>query len=359
MPIIKFDYNESINGKKNARIGQLATKLSAIIEESSANMNDQHKLTSLLYKEATSDSATETLVIEDGYGLMSPTVAGNAPKTDKTTEIGQKVFMHIPFGKHIFFTEQMIEDSKGRLSPAMSVKAKELPRAYYNTKETIAQLGYINAENDSMVFDGAKIDLTTYDGKPLFSAEHTYGHPKGHAFGTQSNLFYVVNADPSAGDIAEYLAQLAVAGRQMLNANGDPQGFNFDTLILPGGVRSATLQSRARSAIGSQYFPGTPNNDINTQNSQWNLGIMPLWDRAATDDALELIVISQEAKDQMKSMWYNRRNLTVNVWKDDLTGNLNYRGSTRFGLGHADYKHAIKLKIFKTAPANTSGMTAL
>ena len=359
MPIIKFDYNESINGKKEARIGQLATKLSAIIEESSANMNDQHKLTGLLYKEAPSDSATETIVVEDGYGLMSPTVAGNRPKTDKTTEIGKKVFMHVPFGKHIFFTEQMIEDAKGRLNPAMSVKAQELPRAYYNTKETIAQLGYINAEKESMIFDGAEIDLTTYDGKPLFCNEHTYGHPDGHAFGTQSNLFYVVDSNPTAGAIAEYLAQLAVAGRQMLNANGDPQGFNFDTLIVPGGMRSAKLQSQARAAIGSQYFPGSANNDINTQACQWNLGIMPLWDRASTDAPLELMVLSQDAKDQMKSMWYNRRALKVNVWIDEFTGNLNYRSSTRFGFGHADYKHALKLKIFADESADTTGMTAL
>ena len=73
MPTIKFDYNKLINGEKDSRLGRLATKLSAVIEESSADIQDQFKLVPLLYNVSTSDSSAETLVIEDGYGLMNPT----------------------------------------------------------------------------------------------------------------------------------------------------------------------------------------------------------------------------------------------------------------------------------------------
>ena len=359
MPIIKFDYNKLINGDKDSRLGRLATKLSAVIEESSADINDQFKLVPLLYSESTSDSSAETIVVEDGYGLMSPTYDGNRPKTDKTTEIGKKVVMHIPYTKHIFFTKQMLDDAKGRLRPDMAVKAKELPRSYYQTREIVGQLGYVNAEEASMVFDGAEIDLTTYDGKPLFSASHTYGKEGAHAFGTQSNLFYVVNPDVTSGDIAEYLSQLAINVRQMKNANGMPQGFAADSIFVPGGVMSAKVQTLTRQALGSQFSPSNANNDINTQYGQYSLNIMPMWDRASKEDAMELMVMSQDSKNQMRSMFYDRTSLSVRAWEDDMTRNLNFSAYSRFGFGHADYKHVVKLKIFKEAPADTSNITLL
>lgn len=359
MPTIKFDYNKLINGEKDSRLGRLATKLSAVIEESSADINDQFKLVPLLYEESTSDSSAETIVVEDGYGLMSPTYDGNRPKTDKTTEIGKKVVMHIPYTKHIFFTKQMIDDAKGRLRPDMAVKAKELPRSYYQTREIVGQLGYINAENESMVFDGAEIDLTTYDGKPLFSAHHTYGKDGAHAYGEQSNLFYVVNPDVTSGDIAEYLAQLAINVRQMKNANGMPMGYAADSIFVPGGVMSAQVQTLARQALGSQFSPSNGNNDINTQYGQYSLNIMPMWDRASKDDAMEIMMMSQDSKSQMRSMFYDRTALSVKAWEDDMTRNLNFSAYSRFGFGHADYKHVVKLKIFKTDPADKSNMTLL
>lgn len=359
MPTIKFDYNKLINGEKDSRLGRLATKLSAVIEESSADISDQFKLIPLLYEESTSDSSAETIVVEDGYGLMDPTYDGNRPKTDKTTEIGKKVVMHIPYTKHIFFTKQMIDDAKGRLRPDMSVKAKELPRSYYQTREVVGQLGYIDGEKEFTEFNGAKIDLTTYDGKPLFSANHTYGKEGAHAFGTQSNLFYVVNPDVNSGNIAEYLAQLAINVRQMKNANGMPMGYAADSIFIPGGVMSAQIQTLARQALGSQFSPSNGNNDINTQYGQFSLNIMPLWDRASKDDAMEIMVMSQDSKSQMRSMFYDRTALSVNAWVDDMTRNLNFSAYSRFGFGHADYKHVVKLKIFKTAPEDTSNMTAL
>ena len=359
MPTIHFDYNKLINGNKDSRIGKLATKLSAVIEESSADIQDQFKLVPLLYNESTSDSSAETLVIEDGYGLMSPTYDGNRPKTDRTTEIGKKVIMHIPFTKHVFFTKQMIDDARGSLRPDMSIKAKELPRAYYQTRETVGQLGYINGEQSEMVFDGAKIDLTTYDGMPLFSATHRYGASDGHASGTQSNLFYVVNENPTAGDMAEYLAQLAINVRQMKNANGLPMGFAADSIFIPGGIQSAKIQTITRQALGTQYAPASGDNTVNTQYGQFSLNIMPLWDRASKDDAMEIMVMSQASKEQLRSMFYDRTALSINAWEDDMTRSLNFSAYSRFGFGHADYKHVVKLKIFKSAPSDTSGLTAL
>lgn len=352
MPTIKFDYNQLINGNKDARLGRLATKLSAVIEESSADISDQFKLVPLLYSESTSDSSAETIIVEDGLGLMSPTYDGNRPKTDKTTQIGKKVIMHIPFTKHIFFTKQMIDDARGRLRPDMGIKAKDLPRSYYQTREILGQLGYVNGEQASFTYEGAEIDLTTYDGMPLFSAAHKYGAEGAHANGTQSNLFYtVMNFDGlTSGHIAEYISQLAINVRQMKNANGMPQGFAADSIFIPGGIQSGKIQTLARQALGSQFAPGSANNDANTQYGQLSLNIMPLWDRADKDAPIEIMVMSQDSKEQMRSMFYDRTSLEVKAWEDEMTRNLNFSAYSRFGFGHADYKHVVKLKIYKTDP---------
>ena len=343
MPNVKITYNQSINGAKDTRIKGLVSLVSALIEESTQNLDKKKSAIPFLFNEKKSDKHTEYIAIEDGYDLMDPTFDGDRPKTDKTAPVGEKKISHINFTKHIMFTEQMMEDAYYQLDPSIEVKAKSLPDSYFKTREKIAQLAYIEGENANFDYRGEKIDLTTYDKMPLFSKNHTYGSEDGHAFGTQSNLFYVV-ADKEkldAGQIAEWLAQMAAEINQMKNANGEAQDFEADTLFVPRGVQTTKFVDKVRRAIGSDYFPGTGDNDINTQAGQWNFVPLSLW----KPDEPEIMVMSQDAKKMMKSMLYDRITLGVNAWTDEMTGNLNYRARTRFGLGHVDYKHVAKLII--------------
>lgn len=358
MPKVKITYNQSINGNKDVRLKGLVPLVSAVIEESTEKLDQKKSVIPFLFNEKKSDKHTENIAIEDGYDLMDPTFDGDRPKTDKTTFIGEKKISHINFTKHIMFTEQMMEDAYYRLDPSIEVKAKSLPDSYFKTREKIAQMAYIEGEKDEFIFRGEAIDLTTYDGKPLFSGVHTFGTPGGKAFGEQSNLFYVV-ADKDkldAGQIAEWLSQMAANINQMKNANGEAQDFDADTLFVPRGVKTTAFVDKVRRAIGSDYFPGTANNDINTQSGQWNFVPLSHWDPTAP----ELIVMSQDAKKMMKSMFYNRVTLGVKAWTDDMTGNLNYRARTRFGLGHVDYKHVGKLIVVADKAAGEArGATAL
>lgn len=346
MPNVKITYNQSINGVKDTRIKGLVPLVSALIEESTQSLDKKNSVIPYLFNEKKSDKHTEYIAIEDGYDLMDPTFDGDRPKTDKTAPVGEKKISHINFTKHIMFTEQMMEDAYYQLDPSIEVKAKSLPDSYFKTREKIAQMAYINAESKEMDYRGEKIDLTTYDGEALFSKNHKYGAKDGHAFGEQSNLFYVKvkdihNIDP--GFIAECLSEMAARINQMKNANGEAQDFDADTLFVPRGVQTTLFVDKVRRAIGSDYFPGgtAALNDINTQAGQWNFVPLSLW----KPDAPEIMVMSQDAKKMMKSMFYNRITLGVNAWHDDMTGNLNYRARTRFGLGHVDYKHVAKLKF--------------
>jgi hypothetical protein len=354
MADIKFTYNQSINGIKDARVKGLTAEVSALIEESVRN-GGKDSMIPKLFLERTSDKAVETVAIEDSLGYMQPTVDGDKPETDKTNQIGTKSVSHVIYTKDVVLTRSMIDDARAKMDPSIELKARSIPDSYFDTRELVAQNAFINGTDTSWRFGKAKMDLTTYDGKALFATDHEYGDPDvGHAYGTQSNLFYVnLGADYNAGNIAELLATGAAAIDQMKNANGVAQGFKADTIFVPSNLGTTKLRQMVQRATGSEYFPGTDYNDINTQHGQWTVCPLRFWD-AAED---EIIIMSQDAKNrQMKSMFFNRVALDVDVYRDPGTRSLHWNAYTRFSTVHVDYKHCIRIKI---NPKSTDGLTEL
>lgn len=353
--IVNFDYNKIINGEKDHRIGKWCTKLSAVIEDTVRN-TDGDELIKLLYNIAPSDSFSESVVLEDGFGNMHAALDGNKPVLDKTNFIGSKEWKHIPYRLQIQYTKQLLEDAGYALKPDMGLKARTLPDTYFKTRQRIAQLAYIKGESEYLDFEGGRTPLTTYDGKPLFSKDHTYGAEGAHANGTQSNLFYVVAPNPSAGDFAEWLNEASIKIRQMKDSNGNAQSFAADTLLIPGGGKGK-YEMMARQAVGSDFFPGGGNNDINTQAGLWNFKVLPDWD--VTGDNFEMIVLSQDAKENLMAMFYDRTGLEISGAYDDDYRLYKFNAFARFSLGFANYRHAVKIKVFKETPSDTSGMTQL
>lgn len=356
MPNAIFNYNVQINGKHEARIKGVIADVSSIIQESLQN-GGKDSVIPKLFVEAKSNRQSEYFSIEDSLGLMKPTIDGDKPKTDKSGEIGNKRISHVIYTLDTMVTQTMMEDSGYGMDLGIERRARDLPESYFATRELLAQKAYTEAEKTGFNFYGAPIDLTTYDGMPLFSASHKYGAPdgEGHAKGTQSNLFYIVESNPNAGFMAEVLAQAAAEINQMKNANGMAQGFIADTIVTSADRRQTKLNTMLRQASGSEYFPGGNNNDINTQYGQWNMFSLNQWET----DAFEFIVMSQKAKAQNKSMFFNRTNLDINVWTENGTRNVHWDSRARWGLGHVDYKHAVKIKVFKEKPGDVSGMTEL
>lgn len=360
---VNFDYNKIINGEKDHRIGKWCTKLRAVIEDTVRNTDDADELIKLLYNVADSDSASESIVLEDGIGLMYATLDGNKPKVDQTNFIGSKEWNHIPYTLQIQYTKQLLEDAHYALKPDMGLKARTLPDTYFKTRAKIAQLGYIEGEKEYLDFNGGRTPLTTYDGKPLFSKNHKYGAEGAHANGTQSNLFYVKKDNPTAGDFAEWYAQAAINIRQMKDSNGNAQNFAGDTILIPGMVLGGGSRGKnemlARQAIGSEFFPGGGNNDINTQAGIWNFKILPDWE-IKEDQPYEMIIMSQGAKENLMSMFFDRTGLEVTGHYDDNYRLYRWNAYARFSLGHANYRHAVKIKVFKsTDEVDTSKYTEL
>ena len=353
MAEVKFTYNQSINGIKDARVKGLTAEVSALIEES-VNNGGKDSMIPKLFLERSSDKPVETVAIEDSLGYMQPTVDGDKPESDKTNQIGTKSVSHVIYTKDVTLTRSMIDDARAKMDPSIELKARSIPNSYFDTRELVAQNSFIKATQGSWRFGKAKMDLTTYDGKALFATDHEYGDPDvGHDHGTQSNLFYVTMENYNAGNIAELLATGAAVIDQMKNANGVAQGFKADTIFVPSSLATTNLRQMVQRATGSEYFPGTDYNDINTQHGQWTVCPLRYWD-AAED---EIIIMSQDAKNrQMKSMFFNRVALDVDVYRDPGTRSLHWNAYTRFSTVHVDYKHCIRIKI---NPERTEGLTQL
>lgn len=357
MPGSIFNYNVQINGRHEARIKGVIADVSSIIEES-LEQGGKDSLIPYLFVESNSNRQSEYISIEDALGTMHPTIDGDKPKTDKRGEIGGKRISHVLYTLDTMVTEIMMEDSDYGMDIATKNSALQLPRSYYNTREIIAQNAYIQGNQNSFKFEGAPIDLTTYDGKALFANDHTYGAEDGHAFGTQSNYFCVKTSSKDAGFMAELLAALSAEIGQMKNANGLPQNFLADTVFVKGDKRHTKLNTAVRQATGSEYFPSSTiaSNAINTQHGQWNYIPMPFWQG---EDA-EIMVMSQTAKDQNKSMFFNRKKLDIDVYTENGTKNVHWSSRARWGLGHVDYKHVVRCKIIgrdDTVPSNMTEIT--
>jgi hypothetical protein len=170
MPNIQFNYNKSINGFKDSRIKGLGTEVSALIEDGMKDSASRKSAISFLFNEVKSNKATERIAVEDGYDLMDPQADGDNAKTDKTNEIGHKDISHVIYTKNVMVTETMMEDAYYSMDPSIELQARAIPDSYWRTRETVAQGAYINGEQKAFKYKGAPIDLTTYDGKPLFSA---------------------------------------------------------------------------------------------------------------------------------------------------------------------------------------------
>ena len=205
----------------------------------------------------------------------------------------------------------------------------------------ICEQAIINATNASTTYAGATLDLTTGDGKPLFSSTHNWGSGETNA-GVQSNYFYgdifckTIDSSRCADEKTFENALYALASkiRNMCDENGDPLGYTADTIILPGN--QPKIETIEKKVCGSYGSLGNNFNDINLHYGNWNIVVLPSWQPMD----LRMMVMSSEANKNLQgNMFFNRVPLTVTNWVDNHTGNYIWNGRCRFGIGFGSYKH--------------------
>jgi len=235
-----------------------------------------------------------------------------------------------------------MEDAQYGIASDAKRRAENFVRAYYKTINKICEAALGGATERKGYFAHTELDLTTGDDIPLFSSMHNWGSANTAKSGIQSNYFwgdifsYGDERLPSTSVFEESLTELTVKLRNMKDENGEPLGYEADTLILPGNMPQ--VEMIARKVCGTPGALGGNYNDINLHYGKWNIVVLPTWQPTRKS----VMVMSSEANKNLSgNMFFNRVPLTVSNWVDHHTGNYIWNGRCRFGVGFGTYKHIL------------------
>ena len=315
--------------------GKIDTPVKMIIEHESDLLKKKGGICDWLFNVEKSSRFGETIIAENEFDVFQYAMEGAGAMSDEMSETSRKFIEHIQFMKEFIISAEMMEDAVYGIAQDAKRRAENFTRAYYKTINKICEAALINATGYTTRFAGAKIDLTSPDGRPLFSS-HTTGENVQYNYYYGDIISKTLNSvrESSTDIFEEALAKLSVAMRNFKDERGDPLGYTADTLILPGN--KPKLETIVKKVCGSDGALGNGYNDINLHYGNWNIVILPNWQ--PSDD--RLMIMSSEANRNLSgNMFFNRVPLTVSSWVDHHTGNYIWNGRCRFGVGFGSYKH--------------------
>ena len=336
-----FIYSKS-SGLNNAAIGKLETPIKMLIEHESNLYKKQGGICKWLFNVEKSNKYGETIVASTGFDTFMATAEGAPGAIDTIEESSRKFIEHIQYTKEFAITAEMMEDANFGIAADAKRRVENFTRAYYKTMDRICEKALSDGDKEETYIAGTKLDLTTSDGCPLFFHEHMWGTARNNGY--QPN-YYKANFCLDEGEqfysterLNRYLFDMSVRLRNMRDDNGDILGYNADTIIIP--CNRPDLEATVKKVCGSEYAPGTANNDINIHYGRWNVIVMPHWET----DYDDMIIMSSDANKTLGgNMFFNRVPLTITNWVENHTGNYIWNGRCRFGVGFGSYKHIVRV----------------
>jgi len=316
----------------HARIGKIASAVCAYIESESDLLAKRGTYADLLYNVQKSNHATEALVSSNEFGTLPIVEEGGKAGTLTMKELRKIIISHHQFLGEFIVTETMIEDSN---FAEMERISRNMVRSYYRTRNKFAEAAILGGLAGSFVFAGKTHSAKAIDGISLFNVGHLYTEDDL----TQSNRFSDVRGsgvDCDAAYLADALTVLASKGRMFKDEVGDPTGYLFDTILIPGG--NGKLEANIKKAVGTFNVPGSSNNDINLQYGLWNIVTLPDW----TSNKNEFILMSSDANRQLSgNVFFDRVPFGVRSTPIIDTASLKSVGRARMGIGFGSYKHIL------------------
>jgi len=314
------------NSGKNDDLWKVTDQvLSAVMMDADSEKNKYDDFVNAVFNVKESKAFGEKTSSITSFATFQEVGEGEVLPLDSIEQGFSKLIEHKTYGKKFACTLEMKED--GRIDD-MKTYASGLVRSYKTTRAGIAS-AFMSAEGTTYTYNGKSYDRTTGDGKALFAQDHPGVKP---GVATQSNVF--TNA---FGSDTVMLNRLKNLGRNFKNQSGFPQGYDYDTIIIPANV--PVLEDLVKRIIKSDLIVGSANNDINTQQGAWKLIIDPLWNAASGSPYI--LMSSQANKDLMGNLLYDRVPLEVRNWVDEDTRDLCWSGRGRVGIGARDWRQVI------------------
>ena len=328
------------SGLHDSKFGKLLDPLHAVIQAESDLLENKIHLVDNLFNVEKSSHYAETYEVGGGLSDFQAVAEGGEPETDGSETTGKKVVENIVFMKRTVTTMTALEDAHMKVSSGMKRSLREFIGRYYITRDRIASAALTNGEKKEIIVNKATVDLTTFDGLPLFHKAHKWGGKK--KTGTQGNLFYLADG-PDAIASVEYMEDLfnEASGRlrNFKDENGEPMGYAADTIRIPGN--RFKLELYLRKLLGSEYAGAIENATVNTQNGRYHLFVDPYWQ----SDVDVIDIMSSAANEAiMGNVFQNRTKLMVETSKDNGF-NLAHIARCRFGVGFANYKHICRVYL--------------
>lgn len=339
-----------VSADQHARIGKISAALGMYVDHESDVLAKDGTYVDLLYAKRNANSAQYAISSRNELGTLSVTEEGDKANNGRIKELRSLIITPWQFMKTFNVTQTMIEDSN---FDEMKTGSQDLVRAYYRTRNRLANLGFIGGLSGNADFGGKNISCVTPDGVSLFNVAHLYTEDNL----TQSNRFSDVRGSGVNCDSAYIEAALSVLsskGRMLKDENGDPTGFFFDTIIVPAG--NGKLCANIRKACGSPFVAGTDHNDINVKYGLWNVVELPYW--TTTKD--EFILMSSEANEQLGgNLFIDRIPFGVEAQNYGNSATIELTGRCRMGIGFGNYKHILHFESLANGSSTlTDGGTA-
>lgn len=362
MPVKFLSTNSGISDTKNATIGRFETPIKAIIMKESDLCSKNNDLVKALFSVQKSNKFGESVVMQNDFDIFAPTDEGGDATADTFKETASKFIKHATFKKQFNVSLEMMEDANYSL---VTQKAKRFARSYYKTRNLFASklltgaTAGANGNATSVTFGptGATktFDITTADGKALFSAAHTVSPNRFHHVGAVSTEL-----------VAQVLTAAVCEIRNMKDENNYSMGYTADTVVIP--CDDHALEAAVKKVLGSEFgnnAEGALSGSINLHYGNWTLIVDPLWTRTVKTSH-PMIVFSSEARDNlMAAPFFDRKCLTVNAFVDQNSLDYVWTGAARWSAGFVTHKWACLVDLldtsttalFDSSATGTSGAT--
>lgn len=328
-----FLYSTEIE-QNHPLFGKFIAPIKAFIEDESDAQEKTKTALDLLFNIEKSDRFAETIMSDGDFDTFRAKKEGQRAENLKFDGGYQKIITHVEIGGEFTITRKMIADSKLGIAAEIKREPRKFVRAYYKSRVKLATEALIKATAPHANILGETIDLTTADGKPLFSSEHTFSSDKMK--GKKASNYFYGDFTKDAATFEDVLNTLANRMRNFSNEQGEPMEYVPDVLIIPGN--RPKLEKIAKQVVGTERATGGNNNDINLQMGNWTLVVLSNWQ---TEDD-RFMLMSSAANEQLDAnMFYDRERLDIKAFEEPHTRNFCWNGYARISAAFSTWKHIL------------------
>lgn len=321
---MKIIFSEG-SGLNDSVFGKCQHPIQMFLEERGEQF-EQESILPHLFQMGTSENYGDIMAAMTAMDGFEP-VGENGAYPEAGMEEGyQKLLVYITWKNSFAISQEIIEDSK-----LMELKKQPAAfmTAYKRTRELFAAALYGGAltGQKKALFKGREFDITTADGEPLFSKNHTGKVSKKK----QSNIF----KDAFSVD---GLSKMETAMHLFRGDSDEELDVAPDTILIP---EVASLKRDVFAAIGADKDPNTANNGFNFQFGRWSVIVWPYLNRFLTAGTKPWILMDSGYNQTYGgAVWNDRIKLAVRSTLDENTDANVWRGRSRFNACFNDFRFA-------------------